>query len=382
MANNLMQFKRTSTSGLLPNTTNSANNAYIPAGSFAVNLTDKKVIASDGSLPFEVGANLSSLFLGGALTANGSNGTSGQVLTSNTTGVYWSTVSGGPGGSVNTAEAYTWTNVHTYNSNVIIAGNATSTLVVGTAAVGFEANSTYFSIGNTTQNTFANSTTLQVGAAAVQPLYAFGVYANNTGWPHIVYANGQVQMGLTNGLTVDTAGRIAMNGYTPSGWNYEVASSANSRSDAFRLWNFNNAANSAVQMHVYAGSGAGTQSILALYSNITSSYVGTQSNTPFYTMANSVVGTTLASNGNFGVGNTTPTNRLTVQGNVSIALTGSYLKLGDAATAVAISANGSNGTSGQVLSSNGTSVYWSDSAGGPATTNNAVLMVAAGFAFF
>lgn len=402
MANNTMQFKRTSTSGLLPNTTNTANNSYIPAGSFAVNLTDKKVIASDGALPFEVGANLSSLFLGGALTANGSNGSSGQVLTSNSTGVYWSTVSGGPGGSVNTAEAYVWTNTHTFNANVTIAGNTTSTLVVGTtsigatvnstyfgignstsntaansttifsptaiigtAATGFKANSTLISVGNTTQNTFANGTHLQVGATAVQSLYTFGVYANNTGWPHIVYSNGQLQLGMTNGLTVDTAGKIAMNGFTPSGWNYEVASSANSRSDAFRLWNFNNAANAAVQMHVYAGSGVGTQSLMALYSNITASYVGTTSNTPFYQMANNVLVTTAASNGNFGIGNTTPADKLSVAGSINITTTGSTLKLGDAATAVAISANGSNGASGQVLTSNGTSVYWSTASGGP-----------------
>ena len=35
-----------------------------------------------------------------AIIANGSIGTSGQVLTSNATGIYWSTVSGGGGGSV------------------------------------------------------------------------------------------------------------------------------------------------------------------------------------------------------------------------------------------------------------------------------------------
>lgn len=124
MANNLPQFRRTSTTGLGPNTTNSANNAYIPAGSFAINLTDKKVFSSDGTNSFEVGANLSSFRVGGSITGNstyltiagsanlvintgtkiidstGSQGSAGQVLTSNGAGnVYWSTPSGGPGGS-------------------------------------------------------------------------------------------------------------------------------------------------------------------------------------------------------------------------------------------------------------------------------------------
>ena len=81
MANNTIQFKRTSTSGLLPNTTNSSNNAYIPAGSFAVNLTDKKVIASDGSLPFEVGANVTNQIVTGNL-----------ILANNATQIKFATV--------------------------------------------------------------------------------------------------------------------------------------------------------------------------------------------------------------------------------------------------------------------------------------------------
>ena len=90
MANNRFQFKRTSTSGLLPNTTNSANNSYIAAGEFAVNLTDKKVVSSNGTAIFEIGANVSNIYITGSLTANGSTGSNNQVLTSNGSGIYWS----------------------------------------------------------------------------------------------------------------------------------------------------------------------------------------------------------------------------------------------------------------------------------------------------
>ena len=146
MSNTKFQFKRTTVSGRLPNTTNSANTSYIDAGEFAVNLTDGKIVSSNGTVTFEVGANLSSLNLGGSLTANGSNGSSGQVLTSNSSGVYWSTISAG--GSVNSAAQYTWTNTQTFSANVTISsgqllvtnanpsGNAVSGSVLITGGLG------------------------------------------------------------------------------------------------------------------------------------------------------------------------------------------------------------------------------------------------------
>jgi len=76
MANNIIQFKRTSTSGNLPNTTNSANGSYIPAGALAVNLTDSTIVSSNGTSIFYVGANVpnqyvsSSWALGTSITAN------------------------------------------------------------------------------------------------------------------------------------------------------------------------------------------------------------------------------------------------------------------------------------------------------------------------
>ena len=61
MSNTKFQFKRTTISGRLPNTTISANTSYIDAGEFAINLADGKVVSSNGTVTFEVGANLSSL---------------------------------------------------------------------------------------------------------------------------------------------------------------------------------------------------------------------------------------------------------------------------------------------------------------------------------
>jgi hypothetical protein len=53
------------------------------------------------------------------ISANSSYGTAGQALTSNGTSVYWSTIVG-----TNTAASYSWTNTHTFNSNVTLATTA------------------------------------------------------------------------------------------------------------------------------------------------------------------------------------------------------------------------------------------------------------------
>lgn len=58
----------------------------------------------------------------GAISANGSKGSNGQVLTSNGSGVYWKSDFDF---ATNTAAQYVWTNTHTFNSNV-----TTNTLIL------------------------------------------------------------------------------------------------------------------------------------------------------------------------------------------------------------------------------------------------------------
>jgi len=103
MANNRIQVKRTSTGGRTPNTTNSGNSQYINAGELALNMVDQILFTSDGTNLIYVGANvlnqnITNVLTVKAISANGSNGTGGQVLTTNGTATYWSTVSGGGGG--------------------------------------------------------------------------------------------------------------------------------------------------------------------------------------------------------------------------------------------------------------------------------------------
>jgi len=93
---NKIQIKRTAVSGRTPNTTTSANTSFIDAGELALNITDGKMFSSNGSVFFEVGANLSNLTVSsnatiGQIIANGTFGTAGQQLFSNGTGMYWDT---------------------------------------------------------------------------------------------------------------------------------------------------------------------------------------------------------------------------------------------------------------------------------------------------
>jgi hypothetical protein len=93
---NLFQVKRTTVSGRTPNTSDPANTQYIDTGELALNLTDGKMFSSNGSVQFEVGANLNNLSVTGtttvkAISANGSNGSSGQLLATNGTATYWTT---------------------------------------------------------------------------------------------------------------------------------------------------------------------------------------------------------------------------------------------------------------------------------------------------
>ena len=88
------RLKRNSISGVTPTT------GDIDVAELAVNLTDKKLFTSNGTVVFELGSNLSNLAVTGNLTvkgviANGSLGTNGQVLISNGTGVYWDTAASG-----------------------------------------------------------------------------------------------------------------------------------------------------------------------------------------------------------------------------------------------------------------------------------------------
>jgi hypothetical protein len=111
MANTVFKLRRSSVAGKTPNT------STLAIGELALNLTDRKLYSSDGTNVWETGANLTTLavstnttvnnvIFSGGIYANGFIGAAGQVLTSNSSGVYWSSSSGG-GGVVPMRQQYT-----------------------------------------------------------------------------------------------------------------------------------------------------------------------------------------------------------------------------------------------------------------------------------
>ena len=161
---------------------------------------------------------LSSSVISGTLTANGSVGTAGQVLTSNATGVYWSTVSGGGGGGANltlssngstvsvnsdsgtdvvilaansttagvlTAEAQTIGGVKTFSSNVTISSAITANGSVGTAGQVLSSNATgvYWATVSSGSSTFISLTDVPASyAGAANKLVAVSAGATGLGF--------------------------------------------------------------------------------------------------------------------------------------------------------------------------------------------------------
>lgn len=124
--------------------------AYNPRAVFSIyansatsNLSFSVRTRHDGGLTIPSGVTL--------LDSTGSQGTTGQVLTSNGgSNVYWSTVSGGGGGSVNAAAQYTWSNTQTFQANITFSNTILGTTV---NAATFSVGSNF--IANTTQVTIS-----------------------------------------------------------------------------------------------------------------------------------------------------------------------------------------------------------------------------------
>jgi len=123
--------KRTFVSGRLPST-NPANTRYINPGELSINLTDKKVISSNGSVLFEIGANITTSSIT-TLVANGTPGTPGQTLSSNGSSIYWTDNAGFTGSQgIQGDKGYTGSNgVIGYTGSNGVIGYTGSNGVIG-----------------------------------------------------------------------------------------------------------------------------------------------------------------------------------------------------------------------------------------------------------
>jgi hypothetical protein len=227
MANNKLQIKRTTVSGRTPNTTNSGNSQYISTGELALNLADGKLYTSDGTTlidltPASGGSvntaaqytftntiSFSNTITVANISANGTTGTAGQVLTSNGTIVYWSTPSGGSSVSVSdtapvsptngalwyytgTSELFVYYNDGTSSQWVTTAAASNPTLLTSLSVSGNATFSANITISNTRIS--ANGSTGTAG----QVLTSSGTGAN-------VYWSTPASSGVTTGKAIAMA---------------------------------------------------------------------------------------------------------------------------------------------------------------------------------
>ena len=227
-----------------------------------------------------------------AIVANGSVGTSGQVLTTNTTGVYWSTASGGATGGANTQVLF--------NDSGSSNGSASFTFNKSTNAIGITGplttSNTTISGANVFARIFANSATMVTYFNTFQ----FSVISANSN-PNIasfVSANTNAAIYIDTNTT-GFQSTINFSDATTSKW--QIGKQGD---NSFFMWDQNNSKN-------------------------------------FFTV-NTTGNMVLGEASGLQISNT---------GVLTIANT---LTLGS----LGLSANGSVGTAGQLLTSNGSAAYW------------------------
>lgn len=107
--------------------------------------TNNYTFIAAGSNVFSVNSSTISVVNSVGVIANGGLGTAGQALTTNGTGVYWSTIVG-----TNTDASYTWTNTHTFSNTITFNGALRANTI----------NASSYTVGS---NIIANTTQLTIG---------------------------------------------------------------------------------------------------------------------------------------------------------------------------------------------------------------------------
>ena len=245
---------------------------------------------------------------------------------------------------VNTSAAFTITGVHTHQANVIV-GNASINSVFSNAQIVLNngntvtLNSTSLSVGNTTVNSSINTSTISFNGVSI---------ANSTGANNAFYLGGIVassyvntsqlssnlnnyaalsgatftgSVTTTNTVTIGTAAYHVANGNFGIGTStpaYILDGYQNSNTASyFRLYNANTGTSSSAGFNAIAGA----QQIV-YYTSQSAAELGSVSNIPLYTITNNTIQTTLAANGNLGIGTQTPGYKLEVNGSAKVGTGG------------------------------------------------------------
>lgn len=304
------QIKRSTVSGVVPTTFD------IAPGELAVNLADKRLYSANTTSTFEIGVNPYDITVSNYLTlqkgiiANGTSGSAGQVLTTNGTSAYWSTLSAGgfTNGQSISVNNFVVTGAFSANNANGVAGqilfsNGTGVYWADPTAAASEVVMQQF-----TANGTSNSFTIAGG------------YIPNA---IEVYLNGVKQ--LSNSEVVVTSGST-VNFISTPGNNYIV--------DVFG----------------YRSTGNIVSDYLLRSGGIVTGNITFNSNALI--IANGTFGTT---------GQVLTSNGSVMYWSSAGFSNGQSITVNDLVVNAGIYANGTLGTSGQVLTTNGSSVFWAES---------------------
>ena len=370
MANNKLQIKRTTVSGRTPNTTNSGNSQYISTGELALNLADSKLFTSDGT-------NLIDLTPTGgssSLTVRSTNGNGGTVNTtvSGVTGINFDDSTGlhvtsqGSGNVfVSLGSGYKYITVSgqttitavgedTLNvangQGIVLTTSNTAPKTLTIASTGYVNTDAQYTFANTI--TFSSTVSANINGNANNASYlgtvAAANYVQNSGAYTIsgIHTH-SANIIMSNGNVIVANGSLGANGYvltsngtsmywraasSGGGSSVTVSDTAPSSPASGDLWYYTVTG----ELFIYYNDGDSSQWVTTAPAD----------NVP---SALSAASLTLSGNATFSA-------------NITISNT-------------RISANGSTGTAGQVLTSSGTgaNVYWSTPSSG-VTTGKAIAM--------
>jgi hypothetical protein len=298
-SNNRILLKRTTTAGRTPNTTNSGNTQYIAAGELALNLADGILYTSNGSNLLTLTPNVSSYAL-----------LSGGLFT----------------GSVN-ATSYT-------------------TGATGAGTGGIVANVTTVFIGNNTINTSISAGAFSVNGAVTANNSGFYPASNTVG----TALGSTTQRWVINANTINASGLI-------TGTSGATITGTTNTSTAFQI-STTFIANTTGIYHTGTANAASFTVGTSFIANTTQITI-----TGIPISANGGAGTSgqvLTSNGSTGSPYWSTIAGVNTAAQYTFTNT---IAFSNTITVSNISANGTTGSSGQVLTSDGTKTYWSTPSG-------------------
>ncbi len=278
--------------------------------------------------------------VGFALGANGDSlGSNGFYLTSNGTTVFWSTVAGG---APNTAAAFAWTNTHSFAGNVTITSTAflSANGTVGT-------NGQFLASNGTTVYWATPSASATAGGPNTAIQYANGTNIVGNGNFTYDYIIGKFRTGLGSGfaLSNNTIVEIDNNGNNYIEVNIQNANTGNnSSSDYSATADSGNDSIDFINMGINGST----------YNQASQNIVGAKDGYLYTSNGHLAIAVQAAKEIRFAANGLTSTNEILSINSAAIQIS----------NGVQLWANNSAGTSGQVLSSNGSGVYWGTAAAG------------------